>query len=282
MLDALTVSTRAMALRLNDGRVLRGYAGAVALDTLKELLGTDVVLEGGSAFRPSGEALRIEVESAFPAMPGDVIWAHLPKVEPTSSRITTETVALTGLDAFFGKWPGDRDGPTARGGPDGTFVKLDGQQLVLDTNILVHWLRGTQAGETLRTDYDLGARRHLCVTRAYVDPCMARALRRMRGRDRHAIPSCDPREPSGGSAAGDGVHRRGSRVFERLRERERRQHIQSGARASPGRIRMLSALFRSRRVRLRRARALLQGARWQLEHPAGRSFPGAVPGARGQ
>ena len=106
VLDTLTVSTRAMALRLNDGRVLRGYAGAVALDRLKELLGTDVVLEGGITFRPSGEALRIEVESAFPATPGDAIWAQLPKVEPTASRLRPST-ALTGLDAFFGKWPGD-------------------------------------------------------------------------------------------------------------------------------------------------------------------------------
>lgn len=38
-------------------------------------------------------------------------------------------------------------------------MKLDGQQLVLDTNILVHWLRGREAGERLKTDYDLGARR---------------------------------------------------------------------------------------------------------------------------
>jgi len=38
-------------------------------------------------------------------------------------------------------------------------VKLDGDQLVLDTNILVHWLRGKDAGEKLKADYDLGARR---------------------------------------------------------------------------------------------------------------------------
>jgi hypothetical protein len=94
------------ALRLNDGRVLRGYAGSVSLDTLKELLGTDVVLEGGITFRPSGEALRIEVESVFPATPGDVIWAQFPKVEPNASRSRSWT-ALTGLDAFFGTWPGD-------------------------------------------------------------------------------------------------------------------------------------------------------------------------------
>lgn len=38
-------------------------------------------------------------------------------------------------------------------------MKLDGKQLVLDTNILVYWLRGKGAGIKLKTDYDLGARR---------------------------------------------------------------------------------------------------------------------------
>jgi predicted nucleic acid-binding protein len=38
-------------------------------------------------------------------------------------------------------------------------VKLEGEQLVLDTNILVHWLRGKDAGHKIREDYELGARR---------------------------------------------------------------------------------------------------------------------------
>jgi tRNA(fMet)-specific endonuclease VapC len=38
-------------------------------------------------------------------------------------------------------------------------VKLEGLQLVLDTNILVHWMRGGAAGTKLRSDYELGARR---------------------------------------------------------------------------------------------------------------------------
>lgn len=37
-------------------------------------------------------------------------------------------------------------------------MKLAGDQLVLDTNILVHWLRGKDSGAKLRTDYALGAR----------------------------------------------------------------------------------------------------------------------------
>ena len=38
-------------------------------------------------------------------------------------------------------------------------MKLDGQQLVLDTNVLLHWLRGQDAGTKLRALYELGARR---------------------------------------------------------------------------------------------------------------------------
>src|SRR5690606_29965729 len=70
-LDALAVSTRVLVLRLDEGQLLRGFAGAVPLDQLKSLLGTQVILEGPVTFRPSGEALRIEVDSASPATPGD-------------------------------------------------------------------------------------------------------------------------------------------------------------------------------------------------------------------
>ena len=38
-------------------------------------------------------------------------------------------------------------------------MKLADEQLVLDTNILIHWLRGKAAGERLREDYGLGSRR---------------------------------------------------------------------------------------------------------------------------
>lgn len=38
-------------------------------------------------------------------------------------------------------------------------MKLSGEQLVLDTNILVHWLRGKAAGQTLRAAYGLDQRR---------------------------------------------------------------------------------------------------------------------------
>jgi hypothetical protein len=105
LLDALTISTRLLSLRLDDGRILRGFAGGVELDQLKQLLGTLVVVEGMATFRPSGEALRLEVDSASPASEGDVIWAEPPKSEPVARSRPSQ--APVGLDAFFGKWPGD-------------------------------------------------------------------------------------------------------------------------------------------------------------------------------
>lgn len=106
VLDTLTVSTKSLVLRLDDGRQLRGFATDVAIDTLKNLHGTDAVLEGQVTFRPSGDALRIQVESAFPATPGDVLWTQLPKGDSVVSR-TRSTASSVGLDEFFGKWPGD-------------------------------------------------------------------------------------------------------------------------------------------------------------------------------
>jgi hypothetical protein len=38
-------------------------------------------------------------------------------------------------------------------------VKLSEEQLVLDTNILLHWMRGKGAGAKLKADYELGVRR---------------------------------------------------------------------------------------------------------------------------
>lgn len=106
VLDALTVSTQAIVLRLDDNRVIRGFARGVDQEQLKHLLGTAVVIEGSVNFRPSGEALRIEVDSVVAATPGAVIWAQLPRYEPRTPRSRPSNVGPD-LDAFFGKWPGD-------------------------------------------------------------------------------------------------------------------------------------------------------------------------------
>lgn len=108
VLDALTVSTKAITLRLDDGHQIRGFAGAVDLERLRTCLGAKVVVEGSINFRPSGEALRVEVDSLTVAGPGDVIWAQLPRGESVASRPRPSSTGFD-LDALFGRWPGEED-----------------------------------------------------------------------------------------------------------------------------------------------------------------------------
>jgi hypothetical protein len=105
-LDSLTVSTRAVILKLRDHRVLRGHASAVSLDDLKQHLGTDVVVEGELAFRPNGEPLRLAIDFVKAAVPGDAIWAKVAR--PEARRATRPASSPSNdLERFFGAWPGD-------------------------------------------------------------------------------------------------------------------------------------------------------------------------------
>jgi hypothetical protein len=105
MLDTVTVSTRAIVLRLEDGRILCGRASELPLETLRQLLGADVVVEGTLVLQPSGIALRVDVESMAVAKPGDGIWA-MPLAESATVQ-PPEPGPDTEFDALFGKWPGD-------------------------------------------------------------------------------------------------------------------------------------------------------------------------------
>lgn len=106
VLDTVTHSTRAVVLRLDDGRLLRGFASAVPIETLRSLLGANVVAEGVTTFRPSGDALRVEIDYAAAASERDVIWSKMPHVDPSGSRSKVAS-GVNGLDALFGAWPGD-------------------------------------------------------------------------------------------------------------------------------------------------------------------------------
>lgn len=106
VLDAVTVSTCAIVLRLEDGRVLRGFAPAVPPEELRQLLGADVAVDGVMSPSPSSDTLQLEVESIAVAKPGDGIWASPPVAEPTG-LCGPEPWTDNGLDALFGRWPGD-------------------------------------------------------------------------------------------------------------------------------------------------------------------------------
>jgi hypothetical protein len=104
VLDAVTVSTRAIVLRLEDGRVLRGFAPTVPLE--QQLLGAEVVVVGVMSPSPSGDTLQLGVELIAVAKPGDGIWASPPVAEPTG-LCPPEPWTDSRLDALFGRWPGD-------------------------------------------------------------------------------------------------------------------------------------------------------------------------------
>jgi hypothetical protein len=106
VLDVLTYSARAFVLRVgSDEKVsLRGIASAGAFDELMPLLGKHVVVEGQVAYRPSGNPSRIEIDKAWLAGEGDVVWERLPVQVSAALRPAASTPELASL---YGKWPGE-------------------------------------------------------------------------------------------------------------------------------------------------------------------------------
>lgn len=111
VLDALTVSSRTLVLRLDEGKVLRGLAMGATLETLKALLGARVAVEGLVTFRPSGDALRIEVDHAASAVASDTLWARLPHGDAGSPQVAVPQNTPE-LQSLFGSWPGEETDDT--------------------------------------------------------------------------------------------------------------------------------------------------------------------------
>jgi hypothetical protein len=101
VLDSLTMSTRTLVLKLDDGTTIRGGVGTPALlDVLKGLFGKGVVLEGTVSFHPSGRPQRIEVDYVAEATDRDLIWARAPRSDVLA-------VASGDMKSLLGQWPGD-------------------------------------------------------------------------------------------------------------------------------------------------------------------------------
>lgn len=102
-LDTLSVGTRSFVLRLDDGAILPGGFGGLPIDELRALLGERVVVEGIVRFRLTGAAERVEAECVQLAAVGDAVWARAPSAAADPQPHPTPA----GLDALFGRWPGD-------------------------------------------------------------------------------------------------------------------------------------------------------------------------------
>lgn len=105
VLDTLTASNHAVVIKVDGGREVRGFAGAVSFDELRKYLGCEVVVEGEAAFRPSGEPTRIEIDFIAPSTDRDRIFARVPRVSSAAKPRIQDVDS--GLERAFGQWPGD-------------------------------------------------------------------------------------------------------------------------------------------------------------------------------
>lgn len=106
VLDSLTMSTRTAVLKLTDGVTLKGNVGAnIDLESVKGLLGTEVLVEGTVAFRPSARPLRIEIDHVATATKQDIVWTRTPRGELGQQLI----LPVDAMSSYFGQWPGDED-----------------------------------------------------------------------------------------------------------------------------------------------------------------------------
>jgi hypothetical protein len=107
VLDSLTMSTRTTVLNLYDGLSLKGNVGTnVDLGLVKSLLGSEVVVEGTVAFRPSTRPQRIEIDHVALAASRDRLWKRTPKGELGQQQLA---LPVDDLSSYFGQWPGEED-----------------------------------------------------------------------------------------------------------------------------------------------------------------------------
>jgi hypothetical protein len=75
------------------------------------LLGRSVIVSGKAYFGSTGRHRYVLAERIAPAAAGDLeVWSELPAplfVQPALGRSRRAQTSETGINAIFGKWPGD-------------------------------------------------------------------------------------------------------------------------------------------------------------------------------
>ena len=111
-LDQISHSDRAFRLVLQDGSQLQGVIPDEngLLKALPALWGHEALVHGVAKFRPSGRILRLEASAIEPPR-GDVrVWAVMPRplFAPLDvAALRSPQGPRSGINAIFGKWPGD-------------------------------------------------------------------------------------------------------------------------------------------------------------------------------
>jgi len=111
-IDAIRWSDLMFTIVLEGTTGLRGVATGDQLgpEDLRHHFGKKVIIAGNAVFKPSGRVLRIEADQMQSAH-GDIsMWSVVPKPldESVDVRALTQPQGpKTGLNAVFGRWPGD-------------------------------------------------------------------------------------------------------------------------------------------------------------------------------
>lgn len=109
--DAIRHSDRAFTLVLATGEQIRGVLADGAPEALAAHFGRMAIVSGTAQFRPSGTLLRVDADQLAPASEEDLeMWSVMPEpldVQPSARAARQPQGPRTGINAIFGKWPGD-------------------------------------------------------------------------------------------------------------------------------------------------------------------------------
>jgi hypothetical protein len=118
-LDIIRHSDGTFYLALPAGERVRGIAHQQELQDLQGLWGTRVLVAGTAYFSPAGRVLRVEAQVIRAATEKDArIWGIVPEplgVDVRAAELRISQGPKSGLNAIYGKWPGDEDDETILG-----------------------------------------------------------------------------------------------------------------------------------------------------------------------
>ena len=157
-LDGIEASTQRFSILLDTGEKIVGVFGDESFDAVQRLWTQRVLVLGTAVYRASGRLLRIDAERVTSGESEKPIWSRMP--QPASrrfdiSRLRRSQGRRSGSAAIMGRWPGDETDEQIKLRWKGCREHPVDQLIILDTNILVHWVRQDRTGEHLQRHYHL-------------------------------------------------------------------------------------------------------------------------------
>ena len=143
-LDIVRTSTQSFALRLDDGREVRGVLVSGSILDAAARLGRRVLVLGRAIYRPSGRLLRIDADEIAAAEGESSIWSRIPAARTRRfdlRRVIREQAHKTGMGAIMGQWPGDETDEAGRAGTQGHPLMNGGAGYLFDTQSVLAIMR---------------------------------------------------------------------------------------------------------------------------------------------